>query len=90
MSALKVKRCPFCDGEPQFVHYMFGDDDGRDSYFLVKRIECKECGASVNALTLTLEGAIEYWNMEKSGERVNVLKRWGVERCRNVEGRNDG
>lgn len=83
----KVKRC-ICGGEPQFVHYAIPgstkDPDG--IYVLLKRIECKKCGASVANLVMTIDEAVEYWNAinERTGKRF-VLERIGTEDCDNVE-----
>ena len=84
---MKAKRCPLCNGVPQFVYYAIPgstkDPDGL--YVLLKRLECSECGATVANLVLTCDDAVEYWNSKnKEGKRV-VLERVGAEPCRDVE-----
>lgn len=83
-----VKRCPICGGEPQYVHYCIpgsaNDPDGL--YVLLKRLECKKCGASVAQLCMTIDDAVQYWNAvnPETGKRY-VLQRYGTEYCCNVE-----
>lgn len=84
---MKAKRCPVCNGVPQFVYYAIPgstkDPDGL--YVLLKRLECSECGATVANLVLTCDDAVEYWNSKtEEGERV-ILERVGTEMCRDVE-----
>lgn len=84
---MKAKRCPVCNGVPQFVYYAIPgstkDPDGL--YVLLKRLECSECGATVADLVLTCNDAVEYWNSKtEEGERA-ILERVGTEICRDVE-----
>ena len=53
-----IKRCPFCNGEAKTYSY-----DPYDSYqgnCSTGRVECRNCGAMVEAKTL--KKAIEKWN----------------------------
>lgn len=84
---MKAKRCPVCNGVPQFVYYAIPgstkDPDGL--YVLLKRLECSECGATVANLVLTCDDAVEYWNSKtEEGERA-ILEWVGTEICRDVE-----
>ncbi len=78
-----AKRCPICGGEPQYVHYCIPGamDDPDEKYILLKRLECKECGASVTGLVMTCDEAVDWWNEEKDGHRI-VLQRIGTEPCK--------
>lgn len=94
MSSIIAKRCPECDGEPQFVHYCISEKAGGvfeydefEKYspmILLKRLECMECGATVAQLLLTCDDAIKYWNEEVDGHRL-VLKKYGTEKVHDVE-----
>lgn len=79
-----AKRCPVCGGEPQYVHYSIpgATDDPDDIYILLKRLECKECGATVASLVPTCDEAVEYWNAinDETGNRY-VLQRVMTEAC---------
>lgn len=79
-----AKRCPTCGGKPQYVHYCTpGAMDNPDGiYILLKRLECKDCGASVAQLVMTCDDAVKYWNgiNEKTGKRF-VLQRAMIEDC---------
>lgn len=85
---MRAKRCPICKGAPQFVYYAIpgttADPDG--CYVLLKRLECKRCGASVAQLVMTCDDAVRYWNdlNESTGERY-VLERVGTEDCKEAE-----
>lgn len=84
---MKAKRCPVCNGVPQFVYYAIQgstkDPDGL--YILLKRLECSKCGATVANLVMVCDDAVEYWNStNKEGKRV-VLERVGTEPCLDVE-----
>ena len=59
-----AKRCPICNGEPQYVHYCIpgSTEDPDELYILLKRLECKECGATVPELVMTCDDAVKYWN----------------------------
>ena len=95
---MKAKRCPICNsGKLQYVYYapsakdeptMWEDmvDTGYAPMILFKRIECKECGASVPSLVMTLDEAVGYWNdiNEKTDHRY-VLQRIGSEDISDVE-----
>lgn len=78
-----AKRCPICGGEPQYVHYCtpgaIDEPDGR--YVLLKRLECKKCGASVAGLSMTCDDAVNWWNEEQDGHRL-VLQRVETEPCK--------
>lgn len=79
-----AKRCPICGGEPQYVHYCSPGamDDPDGIYILFKRLECKNCGASVARLVMTCDEAVMYWNEinKETGERF-VLQRAMIEDC---------
>ena len=89
MSEVKVKRCKLCGGEPKFVYYCipesdhpyawYEDDDGKEPYILLKRLECSNCGATVPQLMMVIDDAVDYWNEQ------NILERYGEEKVRNVE-----
>ena len=84
---MKAKRCPLCNGVPQFVYYAIPgstkDPDGL--YILLKRLECSECGATVANLVLTCDDAVKYWNDTNECGNRPVLERVGVGPCRDVE-----
>ena len=79
-----AKRCPICNGEPQYVHYCIpGSMEESDGLcMLLKRLECKECGATVPELSFTCDEAVEYWNEVnlKTGKRY-ILQRAMTELC---------
>ncbi len=79
-----AKRCPICNGKPQYVHYRIPGsmEDSDELYILLKRLECKECGATVPELVMTCDDAIKYWNEinPKTGKRY-VLQRVMTEPC---------
>ena len=84
---MKAKRCPVCGGSPQFVHYAIpGSTKNPDGKFILfKRLECSQCGATVDQLVMTCDDAVRYWNdVNKQGNRP-VLERIGVEPCMDVE-----
>jgi hypothetical protein len=63
------------------------DEDGYSPLILYKRIECKDCGATVPVLAMTLDDAVDYWNRIKNinaGSRF-VLQKIGEETVRDVE-----
>lgn len=80
-----AKRCPICGGKPQYVYYCvpgaMNDLDGL--HILFKRLECKECGASVPQLVMTCDDAVNYWNdiNPQTGKRY-VLQKAMTEDCR--------
>ena len=85
---MKAKRCPICDGEPQYVHYAIPgstkDPDG--IYILFKRLECSKCGASVAELVMTCDDAVGYWNdINPNTNNRYVLEKVGIEPCSDVE-----
>lgn len=79
-----AKRCPICNGEPQFVRYdvPFADKNPNLTYISLKRIECKECGASVATLSMRTCDALMNWNNidQETGKRY-VLQCIGTEPC---------
>lgn len=79
-----AKRCPICNGEPQFVNYCVPGamDDPEGTYIVLKRLECKVCGASVPALSMRTCDAFMYWNNvdQETGKRY-VVQRIGTESC---------
>lgn len=95
---MKAKKCSICDSsELQYVYYAPSTKDAPDMWedmvdcgyspiILLKRIECKKCGASVPSLTMTLDDALSYWNdiNDKTGHRY-VLQRIGTEDVSEVE-----
>lgn len=95
---MKAKKCPICDSaELQYIYYAPSskdepslwedmDDCGYSPMVLLKRIECKKCGASVPELTMTIDGALSYWNdiNDQTNHRY-VLQRIGTEDLREVE-----
>lgn len=93
-----AKRCPECDGEPQFVHYCIPENAGgefecdeNEEYspmILLKRLECIECGATAPHLVLSCDDAIEYWNKEVDGHRL-VLRKYRTEKVQNIEPKSD-
>lgn len=91
---MRAERCPICGGVPQYVHYAipievapdewdFNEYEEIEPTFLLKRIECSECGATVTPLVLTCDGAVECWNKKLDGHRI-VLLRYRTEPCRDV------
>lgn len=76
--ANQAKRCPLCDGEPQYKHYTIPEEDEELTVWF-KRLECRDCGATVPHLVMTLNDAIDYWNEGK------VLAFKANERVSNVE-----
>lgn len=84
---MRAKMCPVCGGAPQYVHYAIpGSTKNPDGIFILfKRLECSQCGATVDQLVMTCDDAVRYWNnMNEHGNRP-VLERIGVEPCRDVE-----
>ena len=84
-----VKRCPVCGiGIPKFVLYappssqspeLWEETEfGHEPLISLKRLECKNCGATVPGLVMSVYDAIGYWNDidEDSGNRY-VLQRVG-------------
>lgn len=96
MGKLVAKRCPECDGEPQFVHYYIAKED--DGHFIVdendeeiptiwlKRLECTQCGATVPELVISCDNAILNWNARVEGG--GVLRKRGTEKVSDVEPKN--
>lgn len=95
---MKAKKCPICDSaELQYIYYAPSskdepsmwedmDDCGYSPMVLLKRIECKKCGASVPELTMTIDGALSYWNdIDNQTNHRYVLQRIGTEVLREVE-----
>ena len=95
---MKAKKCPICDSaELQYIYYAPSskdepsmwedmDDCGYSPMVLLKRIECKKCGASVPELTMTIDGALSYWNdINNQTNHRYVLQRIGTEDLREVE-----
>lgn len=89
---MKAKKCPICNSaELQYVYYapsakdeptMWEDMDNRgySPMILLKRIECKKCGASVPGLTMTIDDALLYWNdINKKTNHRYVLQRIGTD-----------
>lgn len=80
-----AKRCPICGGKPQFVYYCIpgATDDSDGLFVLMKRLECKDCGATVPQLMISSYNAIKYWNKidPNTGKRC-VLQRYGTEDCK--------
>jgi hypothetical protein len=93
MEKLVAKRCPECDGEPQFVHFYIAKEDG--GHFMIdendevipsvwlKRLECTQCGATVPELAFTCDEAILYWNARV--EDGGLLRKYGTEKVHYVE-----
>ena len=85
---MKVKKCPVCGGNPQFVYYSIpgSTDDPDVLYVLLKRLECSNCDATVAELVMTCDDAVSYWNdtNPKTGKRY-VLEKNGMEMCGDVE-----
>lgn len=86
---MKVKRCPVCKtGTPKYMMYSIpgatNDPDGL--YVLFKRLECRNCGATVPNLVMTVDDAVSYWNdiNPKTGRRY-VLEKTGEEIAFDVE-----
>lgn len=95
---MKAKRCPVCDSEElQFVYYAPPErdeptlwEDMVDAEYspmiMLKRVECKKCGASVPGLTMTIDDALSYWNdINDNTNHRYVLQRIGTEDVREVE-----
>ena len=93
---ITAKTCPVCgSNELQWVYYAPPekscpdlwefDEDGYNPTILLKRIECKDCGASVGGLSLTCDEAIAYWNDTNSLNARYVMQKIGTEKVRNVE-----
>lgn len=86
---MKAKRCPICDGKPQFVHYAIpGSTKDPDGIFvLLKRLECTKCGASVANLVMTCDAAVDYWNsINPTTNNRYVLEKVGAEPCEVEDG----
>ena len=93
----KAKRCPVCQSnELKWVHYaipekvapeMWEDmvDVGYSPMLLLKRIECKKCGATLPNVALTLDNALDFWNSYNEQGNRYVLQRIGEEDVREVE-----
>ena len=86
-----VKFCPVCKyGIPKLVYYappaaqnpeLWEESEfGYEPLIWLKRLECKNCGATVPGLVMTVDDAIGYWNDidEDSGNRY-ILQRCGEE-----------
>jgi hypothetical protein len=89
---MKAKKCPLCNGEPQFVYYAIPDstNDPDGIYVLFKRLECTECGATVANLVMTCDDAVNYWNeINPNTNRRYVLEKVGTEPCE-AEGADNG
>lgn len=83
----KAQKCPVCgSNQLKFVHYAppekdspdcwdYGED-GMEPMILFKRVECRECGATVPNLVLTIDMAIDFWNdiNPKTGCRYALQK----------------
>ena len=93
----KAKRCPMCQSnELKWVYYaipekvapeMWEDmvDVGYSPMLMLKRIECKKCGATLPNVALTLDDALDFWNsLNERGNRY-ILQRIGEEDVREVE-----
>lgn len=80
-----AKRCPICGGKPQVINYCVPKCIS-EMGLLLKRLECKECGATVPQLDMTLDDAVKCWNAinKATGERY-VWKKAATEGCM-VEG----
>lgn len=76
---MELKPCPVCGSTNlKYVHYAIPqkyapdlweyDEDGNRPLIWLKRIECKECGATVPSLVMSLDHAVEYWNAIKDDE----------------------
>lgn len=86
---MKAKRCPICDGKPQFVYYAIpGSTKDPDGIFvLFKRLECTKCGASVAELVMTCDDAVDYWNsINPTTNNRYVLEKAGTEPCEVEDG----
>lgn len=60
MEEIKVKNCPFCNGESSVI-----ETKGFHGELIMAYVRCEKCGASSAAFS-TIEGAIEAWNMRCS------------------------
>ena len=83
----KLKPCPICGiGKPRMIHYAIPlkyDPDvweeTEDCLFepivTYKHIECSNCGAYAVGLGISIEKAIDDWNMEsKDGVRTCIVQ----------------
>lgn len=94
----KAKCCPVCNSSDlKWVYYappasaepeMWEEDEdgGYWPVILFKRIECAKCHATVPFLAMTLDEAIDIWNMphKETGKRC-VMQRFPDERVSGVE-----
>lgn len=93
----KVKKCPVCGSRNlKYMLYAPSEKDapelwdfdewgGFSPMMYFKRIQC-ECGATVSGLSLTIDGAIDFWNgKDKNTGRRYPLQFFGEETITDVE-----
>ena len=87
---MKIKPCALCGGDAKFVYYAIPEKDnlegweltefGTEPMMLLKRIECRDCGATPLYLYMSMDDCIKAWNDEFDGGR-RILQRWSEENC---------
>ena len=69
---MKAKLCPLCGGDPIFVEYAVPQgkepdlweetETGFEPVFLMKQIECKDCGARNCLVSISCDEVVKNWN----------------------------